>query len=104
MDRFGLFGKILAKEGQRDALAQHLLEAARLLKDVPGCEIYIINLSESEPDAIWVNEVWRTEADHAASLKLDSVKSLIAQARPLIGGGAAGTRLIPLGGKGLPAV
>lgn len=101
MDRFGMYGKVMAKAGQRDALVEFLLEAARLLTALPGCEIYIVNVVPSEPDAIWVTEVWRSEADHDASLKLDSVKALIARARPLIAGGAESIRLMPVGGKGL---
>ena len=102
MDRFGMFGKILAKEGQRDALVEILLEAARLLSPLPGCEIYVINVSPSEPDAVWVMEAWRTEADHDASLKMESVRALIAKARPLFAGGGESTRFVPVGGKGLP--
>lgn len=101
-NRFGMYGKVLAKPGQRDALVRHLLEAARLLKPVKSCELYIINTSLTEPDAIWVTEVWRSEADHDASLKMDSVKALIAKARPLIAGGDPPIRLTPVGGKGLP--
>ena len=71
------------------------------MSPLPGCEIYTINISPSEPDAIWVYEVWRTEADHDASLKLDSVRALIALARPLIAGGSESQRMIALGGKGL---
>jgi len=102
MDRFGMFGKIIAKAGQRDALVEHLLEASRLVSDLPGCEIYIVNVSPSEPDAIWVTEVWRSEADHDDSLKVESVKALIARARPLIAGGSDRVRVTPIGGKGLP--
>src|SRR3989442_12722887 len=75
MDRYGMCGKILAKEGQRDALLDILLEASRT--PMKGCEIYIVSKSATEPDAIWVMEVWQTEADHQASFKLDSVKALI---------------------------
>jgi quinol monooxygenase YgiN len=102
MERFGMYGKVVAKPGQRDALVEHLLEASRLLTPLPGCEIYIINIAPSEPDAIWVTEVWRSEADHDASLKMESVRALIAGARPLIAsGGSESIRLVPVGGKGL---
>lgn len=100
-DRFGMYGKVIAKPGQRDALVELLLEASRLLTPLSGCDIYIVNVAPSEPDAIWVTEVWRTEADHAASLKMESVRALIARARPLIAGGSESIRLIPVGGKGL---
>ena len=102
MDRFGMYAKIVAKPGQRDALVEHLLEASRLLTPLPGCELYIINVVPAEPDAVCVMEVWRSEADHDASLKMDSVKALIAKARPLIAGGSENVRLVPVGGKGIP--
>jgi len=99
-ERFGLFGKLVAKPGQRDALAEILLEAAG--GEMPGCELYVVNVAASDPDAVWVFEVWRGEADHKASLKLESVRELIAKARPLIAGAGENVRLTVLGGKGLP--
>ena len=102
MDRYGMCGKILAKEGQRDALLEILLEASRT--PMKGCEIYIVSKSPTEPDAIWVMEVWQTEADHAASFKLDSVKTLLNKARPIMaGGGTESILMVPVGGKGLEA-
>jgi quinol monooxygenase YgiN len=103
MERFGMYGKMVAKPGQRDALVDALLEASRLVSPLPGCELYIVSTVPSEPDAVSVMEVWRTEADHDASLKLDSVRALITRARPLIAGGGDSVRVVPVGGKGLPA-
>lgn len=99
MDQYGMCGKILAKEGQRDALLDILLEASRT--PMTGCQIYIVCKSPTEPDAIWVMEVWQTEADYQASFKLDSVKALITKARPIMAGGTQGIRMVPVGGKGL---
>jgi quinol monooxygenase YgiN len=92
-------GKILAKEGQRDALLEILLEASRT--PMKGCEVYIVCKSATEADAIWVMEVWQSEADHQASFDLDSVKELITKARPVMAGGAESIRMLPVGGKGL---
>ena len=61
----------------------------------------IVGISPTEPDDIWVTEVWRSEADHDASLSMEGVPALIAKARPLIAGGTEAVRTIPLGGKGL---
>lgn len=102
MPRFGLHGKIVAQPGQRDALVQHLLAAARLMERVPGCELYVVGTSATEPDAVWVTEVWRSEADHDASLSIDGVRALIAAARPLIAAIAEPVRTMPVGGTGLP--
>ena len=99
MDRYGICGKILAKEGQRDALVEILMEASRT--PMKGCEIYIVCKSQTEADTIWVIEVWQTEGDHEASFKLDSVKALITKALPIMAGGTESIRMVPVGGKGL---
>jgi quinol monooxygenase YgiN len=102
MSKFGLYGKIVTQPGQKDALVAILLEAAGTMPDVPGCDLYIINLSPTEPDAIWVTEVWRSREAHAASLTRPEVQALIARGRPLIAGGER-IEVVPVGGKGLPA-
>ena len=100
MERYGSFGKLTAQPGQRDELLKNLLLAADLVKSAPGCEIYIVSTSPTEVDAVWVTEVWRSEADHAASLTLDRVKDLIKKTRPIIAGMEA-TLITPIGGVGL---
>lgn len=101
MPFFGLYGKIVAKPGRRDALVEHLLEASRLLAPLEGCYLYIVNTVPAEPDTIRVTEVWRSQADHDASLQLESVRALITRAQPSIAGFES-VRLVPVGGKGLP--
>ncbi len=101
MSKYGLFGKFIAQPGQRDALATVLLEAAALLQDAPGCEQYIVSVSESELDAVWVSEVWSGREAHAASLTREDVRELIGRGRPLIAGVGERFEVTPLGGKGL---
>ncbi|HET8827067.1 MAG TPA: antibiotic biosynthesis monooxygenase family protein, partial [Terriglobales bacterium] len=60
-----------AKPVQRDALLQVLLEASR--QPMSGCELYVVNLALTNPNAVFVYEVWRSEADHDASLQLERV-------------------------------
>jgi len=90
-----------AHPGQRDALLELLLEAAALVADLPGCEVWIVNAMPDDADAVWVTEVWRSEADHAGSLAGEDVKAIIARARPLIAGFGERFTLKPVGGKGL---
>ena len=97
-----MYGKITAQPGRRDALVAILLEAAALLQDDPDCLIYIVNISGTELDAIWVTEVWSSQAAHAASLTRDDVRELIGRGMPLIAGGER-IDVVPVGGKGLPA-
>src|SRR2546423_13120253 len=100
MSRFGLYGKIIVQAGQRDALVALLLEAAALLWDDPDCELYVVNVSPTEPDVMWVTEVWSSQEAHAASLARDDVRALIQRGMPLIAGGER-TEVVPVGGKGL---
>jgi quinol monooxygenase YgiN len=103
MSRFGLCGIMLAHPGQRDALLEELQEAANVVADLPGCEVWIVNTMPGDPDAIWVTEAWRSEADHAASLANDAVKAVIARAKPVIVGFGERFTLEPVAGKGLTA-
>lgn len=98
---FGLFGKLTAHEGKRDELAQNLLRAADLMKAVPGCLLYVVNTSEAEPNAVYVSELWQDEAAHGASLSMPGVRDLILQTMPLVAEKPEGTRVRPIGGKGL---
>ena len=100
MSTFGLYGKIIAKPGQRDALVAGLLEAAALMQHVPGCVLYIVNVSASEQDVVWVTEIWRSASAHQASLTQEEIKALIKRTMPLIAGGER-IEIVPIAGKGL---
>lgn len=102
MSRYGLCGIMMAHPGQREALLDLLLEAATLVADASGCEVWIVNTMPDDPDAIWVTEVWRSEADHAASLTGEGVREIIGRARPLIASFGERFILEPVAGKGLP--
>ncbi|MBX3607738.1 MAG: antibiotic biosynthesis monooxygenase [Piscinibacter sp.] len=95
---FGLIGKLVAQPGQRDALAAILLRGSR---DMPGCLSYIVALDATEPDALWVTEVWTSPEQHQASLALPSVREAIAAGKPLIASFGSFTTTQPLGGHGL---
>jgi quinol monooxygenase YgiN len=103
MKRFGMIGKLTAHPGQRDALVQHLLAASRIVAKTSGCELYFVSTSSDESDAVWVIEVWRTKADHDASLTIPEVRQLIGEARPLIAGFSKPIETAPVGGHGLTA-
>jgi quinol monooxygenase YgiN len=100
MHTFGLTGKITTHTGQRDALVQLLLEAAEGMQSVEGCRLYIVSISENDPEAIYITEVWTNAEAHQASLALEEVKAIIQRGRPLIASFES-TKLQPLGGKGI---
>ena len=95
---YGLIGKMLAKPGQRQALVDLLLAGTQ---DMPGCLSYVVALDQTDPDAIWITEVWDRPASPQASLKLPAVQQAIAKARPLIAGFGERFETQPVGGAGL---
>ncbi|MEU6541502.1 putative quinol monooxygenase [Streptomyces sp. NPDC047000] len=98
---YGLVTKFLALPGERNALADCLLTAARQLAADPGCVHYVVATS-AEPEAVWVTEVWTDRAAHDASLDSPQARAFIEQGRRLIAGVAEQTPLAVLGGVGLP--
>lgn len=96
---FGLIGKMTAVPGQRDPLAEILLEGTA---SMPGCLSYIVAADGTDADALWITEVWDSRESHEASLTLPAVRAAIAKGRPLIAGFSDRVETTPLGGFGLP--
>ncbi|MDQ0989431.1 putative quinol monooxygenase [Streptomyces sp. V3I7] len=99
---YGLVTKFLARPGGRDALADCLLQAAKLMERDSGCIHYVVSTSD-EPEAVWVSEVWTDRAAHDASLEPEDIRAVFVQARPLIASVSEQTPLAVLGGVGLPS-
>lgn len=77
---YGLISRLRAVPGKRDELAALLAG----IGDMPGCHSYQVALETSDPEAIWVSEVWESAEAHTASLDLAGVQEAIAAGRPLI--------------------
>lgn len=97
---FGLIGKMTAVEGKRDELIEILLEG---VAGMPGCLSYVVARDPSEPDAIWITEVWKDQEAHQASLALPAVQDAIARGKPLIASFDQQLVTEPVGGHGLDA-
>ena len=95
---YGLIGKLNIVPEKHEELIEILLES---VNDMPGCLSYIIARDPSDAHALWITEVWDSQASHEASLSLPSVQQAIARGRTLIAG--FGERIItePVGGHGL---
>lgn len=102
MHKYGLHGKLTAKKGQGDELAQILLEAAKLVSTANGCLIYMISKDEANPESVWITEAWESELDHDNSLSVPGVRELIGKAMPILDGAPQkGQELKILGGLGI---
>jgi len=95
---YGLIGKMMATPGRRDALIGILLDG---VSGMPGCLTYVVAADPADADAIWITEVWDSQASHEASLTLPSMRDAIAKGRPLIAGFGERTITTPVGGHGL---
>jgi quinol monooxygenase YgiN len=78
---FGLIGKIVATPGKRDDLADILRTGTA---EMPGCVSYVVALDPKDENALWVTEVWDSQASHKASLKLPAVQAAIEKGRSMI--------------------
>jgi quinol monooxygenase YgiN len=96
---YGLMGKMTTVPGKRDEFISILLESAE--SSMPGCLSYIIAKDLSEPDALWITEVWDSEQSHRASLSLPAVQAAIKRGKPLIAGFSNRVVTEPVGGHGL---
>lgn len=92
---YGLIGKMLVQPGKRDELITILNDGIR---EMPGCKSYIIAKDPTDENAIWITEVWESQADHLDSLKLPQVQAAIAKGRPLIAGFGERFETEPVGG------
>lgn len=101
MSKFSLFGKFTVQEGKRDTMVDILIEAAESMQELEECEIYLVNTSESEPNCVYVYEVWSHEDAHQASLTTDATQTLINRAKPIITGMERISTLKTMGGKGI---
>jgi quinol monooxygenase YgiN/quercetin dioxygenase-like cupin family protein len=99
----GRYVKLTAQPGRGEELAKLLLVAADSLRDTPGCELYVVNRSASEPDEICVSELWLDQESLDASLeqlKTDAGQAQIAEITSLLARAPERTDLEPLGGVG----
>jgi quinol monooxygenase YgiN len=99
---FGLIGKLKTHPGQREMLLDHLLQGAKILREMDGCYSYVISSATDDPDTVWITEVWRSRDDHQASLANEGVRAIITAARPLLATAPDGFEVLPHGGVGLP--
>ncbi len=102
MEYYGLIGKLTAQPGKGEQLAAILVEASELMKNAKGCMQYLVSLSEDDPDAVQIVEVWQSREDHDLSLAYPGVKELIGRAMPILNGSPQkGVTLKVIGGHGL---
>lgn len=71
---YGLLTAFYTHPGEKDNLVKILIEAAEALDDYNTCIQYIVSESETEPDTVFVSEIWVDKGHHAASLDTQQYK------------------------------
>lgn len=103
MSGVGRYVKFTAQPGRGDELATLLLQAADSLRDVAGCELYVINRAKAHPEVVWVTELWLDQASLDASLeqlRTDAGKARVSEITALLTQPPELIDLDPLGGVG----
>ncbi len=95
-------GKMTAKPGQGEALADRMLAVAESLRGHDGCHLYLISRAVDAPDEIWITELWRSQEDSDASLEASKESGAVQEVMAMLAAPPEGTDLIPLGGPGFP--
>lgn len=97
-----LQGKLTAQPGHHAALTDILLQASRIVRQIPGCNLYVVSHQEGNKEDVFITEIWSSKDAHDLSLKDEEVKKLIQQAMPLLASiPEGGFALNVLGGHGL---
>jgi quinol monooxygenase YgiN len=99
---YAMTGKLAAQAGRREALVDILQRAATLVGSLPGCRMYAVGEDTANETDVWVLEIWVDKQAHDESLQDESVRALIGEAMPLIGGQPGGAELRLVGGFGVP--
>jgi quinol monooxygenase YgiN len=97
---YGLINKFRAVPGKRDQLAALMLPKPGEV--LSGCLSFVVANDPADPDALWITEVWESDAAHKASLQLPAVKASIAVGMPLIAEFVMHAETNVIGGIGLP--
>jgi quinol monooxygenase YgiN len=101
MTKVGLLIKFTAKDGQRDALAAHLGGLTPIAQSEAGTELWTVHASPTEPNAVWLYEVYSSPQALEAHNATPANAAAKARTGELTDGPPQVFPLIPMAGKGL---
>ena len=83
MNPYGLVSKVNALPGQRENLAEALLEISRLVLHGDGCLSHVVSIVPDHDDAIFVTEYWRSHDAHRTVFALPGLFELMGRCQLL---------------------
>lgn len=101
MSSYMLHSKVQARPGLRDATVAKFLEAAAIQRDNPDCLLTLVSTAPSEPDTVYLTEVWTDKQSHQRATKSDAIKPWAMEMQLHVERLVESTELDTVGGKGL---
>ena len=101
MSKVGAFVKLTAREGQRDALIAHLLQSVSTAQGEDETEVWIISSSPTEPNTVWLTEIYSSPEAQAAHSGSEAAQANLAGAMQYIAAAPDVILFSPAGGKGI---
>ena len=96
MNKHGFIVKFKTQVGKREELLEILSVAAASMKNVKGCNLYLVYKDAADETMVWVSELWDSEADQMASLQDPAARELIGKAMPLLDGKPEAHKLVAI--------
>ena len=93
---YGLASKVISLPGKREALAEALIYVSRLVFLSNGCLSYVVSRIDSEDNALFVTQFWKSEEIRRSALSLPGYFELINRCHALMAD-VEETELRPLG-------
>ena len=87
--RFGVYGRMTALPGRRDALIERFADLLRI--GVPGLESFSVTAALDDADTIWVTQIWTDRAAHDRGTRSDLVVSATERVMSLVAGAPQGS-------------
>ena len=101
MTRFTQQTKLVAKKGRASVLLEKFIEAAEIQQENSACEVMLAGKSASEPDTVYVFEVWSSEAEWEQARTSDAITAWSKEMPNLVAEWPNSIRLDSVGGKGI---
>jgi quinol monooxygenase YgiN len=99
--RFTQQTRLLAKKGRALELLEKFLEAAEIQQANSACEVMLAGIAVSEPDAVYVFEVWSGEAEWEQARASDAITAWSKDMPALVAEWPNSVQLHSVGGKGI---
>jgi quinol monooxygenase YgiN len=99
--RFTQQTRLLAKKGSASALREKFIEAAQIQQANSACEVMLAGISVSEPDTVYVFEVWSSEADWKQARASEAISAWSKDMPDLVAERPNSITLDAIGGKGI---